>query len=164
VKKILLNLALFQIGWLVCVIGGNFYAFAFTMVALLLHSWLVLGSHVEWKLIGCVVLVGCLWDMVMAQTGVISYADAGLLGIPLWLICLWLLFATTFMHSLFWLRQRLWLAALFAALLGPASYWAGSNLSTAQLAQPMLNSLAIMAAGWALLFPCGIYYAGKLKT
>lgn len=163
-KKILINLALFQVGWLVCVVGGNLYAVVFTLLALLLHSWLVLGSHVEWKLIAVVVFIGCLWDMAMARTGVIQYADAGALGIPLWLMCLWLLFATTFMHGLFWLQRRLWLAALFAALLGPASYWAGSSMSDAQLGQPILTSLAIMAVGWALLFPCGIYYAGKLKS
>ncbi|MDH3389272.1 MAG: DUF2878 domain-containing protein [Gammaproteobacteria bacterium] len=163
-KKILINLALFQVGWLVCVIGGNIYAVAFTAVALLLHGWLVLGSRIEWKLIGLVVLIGCLWDIAMAQIGVISYADATLLGIPLWLVCLWLLFATTFMHALFWLNRHIWLAVIFAAVMGPASYWAGTKLTQAQLGVPIITSLAIMAVGWAVLFPCGIYYAGRLKT
>ena len=163
-KKILLNLALFQIGWLVCVIGGNLYAVAFTLVALLLHNWLVLSSRTEWKLIAAVVVVGCLWDMTMANTGVISYADANLLGIPIWLICLWLLFATTFMHGLLWMQRYLWLAVIFAGLLGPASYWFGSQLADASFGLPLATSLAIMAAGWAVLFPCGIYYAGRLKT
>ena len=119
-KKILINLALFQVGWLVCVLGGDLYAVAFTIAALLVHNWLVLSSHSEWKLIGIVVLIGCLWDMLMAQAGVIHYADALLFGIPLWLLCLWLLFATTFMHGLFWMHRYLWLAALFAAVMGPA--------------------------------------------
>lgn len=163
-KKIVLNLALFQIGWLVCVIGGDLYALAFTLVALLIHNWLVLSSHNEWKLIGIVVLVGCLWDMAMAKTGVISYADASLLGIPIWLMCLWLLFATTFMHGLFWMKRYLWLAVIFAALLGPASYWFGSTLADASFGLPLATSLAIMAAGWAVLFPAGIYYAGRLKS
>lgn len=163
-KKILLNLALFQIGWLVCVIGGDLYAVAFTLVALLIHNWLVLSSRTEWKLIGSVVLVGCLWDMAMAKAGVINYTDASLLGIPIWLMCLWLLFATTFMHGLFWMQRYLWLAVIFAALLGPASYWFGSTLADASFGQPLATSLAIMAAGWALLFPAGIYYAGRLKT
>ena len=163
-KKILLNLTLFQIGWLVCVIGGNLYAVAFTLFALLLHNWLVLSSRTEWKLIAAVVVVGCLWDMTMANTGVISYADANLLGIPIWLICLWLLFATTFMHGLLWMQRYLWLAVIFAGLLGPASYWFGSQLADASFGLPLATSLAIMAAGWAVLFPCGIYYAGRLKT
>jgi hypothetical protein len=164
VKKILINLALFQVGWLVCVVGGNLYAIAFTLAALLVHNWLVLGSRAEWKLIASVVVVGCLWDMAMVKTGVISFPKAGLLGIPLWLICLWTLFATTFMHGLFWMHRYLWLAAVFAALLGPASYWLGSNLTDAQLAAPIMISLAIMGVGWALLFPFGIYFAGRLRS
>jgi hypothetical protein len=164
VKKILINLALFQVGWAVCVIGGNLYAVAFTALALLIHNWLVLSSYSEWKLIGIVAAIGCLWDMLMAQTGVITYADAAVFGIPVWLFCLWLLFATTFMHGLFWMHRYLWLAALFAAVLGPASYWLGTSLTDASLGLPILTSLAIMGAGWALLFPCGIYYAGKLKS
>lgn len=163
-KKILINLALFQVGWLVCVVGGDLYAVAFTLAALLIHNWLVLSSIGEWKLIGIVAVIGCLWDILMAQTGVITYADAVLPGIPIWLVCLWLLFATTFMHGLFWMHRYLWLAALFAATLGPLSYWLGTSLTEAQLGPPVMTSLAIMAAGWALLFPCGIYYAGKLKS
>jgi hypothetical protein len=63
VKKILINLALFQIGWFVCVMGGDIYAVVFTVGALLIHNWLVLTNFVEWKLIGIVVVVGCLWDI-----------------------------------------------------------------------------------------------------
>jgi len=163
-KKILINLTLFQIGWLVCVIGGNLYAVGFTLAALLIHNWVVLHDHNEWKLIGGVVLVGCLWDITMANMGVINYTNADLFGIPVWLICLWLLFATTFMHGLFWLRRRLWLAVVFAAVLGPASYWFGSKLTDASFGLPLAASVLIMGAGWALLFPCGIYYAGKLKS
>jgi len=163
-KKILINLALFQLGWMVCVLGGNLYAVVFTLLALLLHQWLVLDNPREWKLIGIVVLGGCLWDSAMAHSGVIRYADGLIAGLPLWLVCLWLLFSTTFMHSLLWLRRFLWLAAPLAAVLGPASYWFGSNLTEAELRAPLPASLAIMAAGWALLFPGGIYLAAKFDS
>lgn len=162
-KKALINFALFQLGWLVCVLGGDVYAILFTLPALLLHQWLILDNPREWTLIGVIVLCGGLWDIAMAQFGVISYADAMPVGIPLWLICLWLLFATTFVHSLLWLRRYLWLAVPLAAVFGPASYWFGTNLTEAELRLPVIESLAIMAAGWALLFPCGIYYAARLK-
>jgi hypothetical protein len=164
VKKTLINLALFQLGWLVCVLGGNLFAVAFTLVALLLHQWLVLDNPREWVLIGVIMLAGCLWDAAMAHSGVIRYTDGFVLGIPLWLVCLWLLFATTFMHSLLWLRRYLWLAAALAAGLGPLSYWFGCNLTEAELRAPLPGSLAIMAVGWALLFPTGIYFAGKVNS
>lgn len=163
-KKTLINLALFQIGWLVCVLGGNLYAGAYTLLALLLHQWLVLEHWREWKLIFAVAVVGCLWDIVMAQSGVIVYGGGSLAGIPPWLVCLWLLFATTFMHSLGWLRAYPVIAGLLAAVLGPASYWFGSNLADAELRAPVLMSLAVMAAGWAVLFPLGLWYAAHQKS
>ena len=163
-KKILINLVLFQVGWFVCVVGGDIYAVAFTLIALFIHNWLVLSDPAEWKLIGVVVVVGCLWDLLMVQAGVIHFGDPTLLGIPVWLVCLWLLFATTFMHALFWMSRHLPLAMVFAALMGPASYWLGSNLTNAEFGPPLLTSLLFMSVGWALLFPCGMYYAGRLKS
>ncbi len=163
VKKTLINLALFQLGWLVCVLGGNVYAVVFTVLALVLHQWLVLDDRREWMLIGVIVLGGCLWDIAMAQFGVIRFANALPVGIPLWLVCLWFLFATTFMHSLAWMRRYLWLAVPLAGVLGPASYWMGANLTESELRAPLMTSLLIMAAGWAILFPCGIYYAANLR-
>ena len=162
-KKTLINLALFQLGWMVCVLGGNVYAAVFTLLALLLHQWLILIDWREWKLIGIVVLGGCLWDIAMAQGGVIHYPDAMSVGIPFWLVCLWALFATTFMHSLVWLRRYLWLAVPLGGVFGPLSYWFGANLSDAELRAPVIGSLAIMAGGWALLFPWGIYYASNYR-
>ena len=163
-KKTLINLALFQLGWLVCVVGGDVFALAFTLAALLVHRWLVLDNPREWKLIGTIVVGGCLWDMAMVQSGVIRFADASFAGIPIWLVCLWLLFATTFMHSLLWMRRFLWLAAPLAAVLGPLSYWFGANLTEAELRTPLLTSLAIMAVGWAVLFPAGIFLAGRTNS
>ena len=161
--KILLNLALFQIGWLVCVLGGDTWAVAYTLGALLLHGWLVSDHPAEWKFIGGAVVAGCLWDISMAMGGIITYADSSFIGIPLWLVCLWFLFATTFMHCLLWLSRYPRLAVALAAVFGPATYWAGASLSDAVLTAPLAASLAVMALGWAILFPAGLVYAGKLN-
>ena len=79
------------------------------------------------------------------------------------MICLWILFATTFMHALSWLTRYLWLALVLAAVLGPASYWLGSELSDASLGTPILTSMIVMAAGWAILFPSGIYLTRRYQ-
>jgi len=156
-KKKLLNLAIFQIGWTVCVIGGDLYAIAYTIIALLIHHRYVLEKNSEWQLVAIVTVIGSLWDMLMASSGMIYYPDSTFFGIPIWLICLWVLFATTFMHALSWLNRYIWVAAVFAALLGPASYWFGSELSDAYFGAPILTSLVVMAVGWSTLFPAGIY-------
>ena len=163
IHKIILNLCLFQIGWFVCVIGGNNYAVPYTLAALAVHQILLVNNRVEWKLIAVVAIIGCLWDISMDFFGVLDFGETSPIGIPVWLVCLWLLFATTFMHGLFWLSRQLWLAVIFAAVLGPMTYWLGTSLTNAQLGLPVLTSLIVMAFGWAMLFPFGIYYAGKLK-
>jgi len=162
-KTKILNLAIFQAGWIVCVVGGDVYAIAYTLVAMLIHQRYVLEKNSEWQLIAIVTVVGGLWDILMVRSGMVFYAEAGFLGIPIWLICLWALFATTFMHSLSWLNRYLWIAAVFAAVLGPASYWLGSELNDAYFGTPVLTSLVVMAVGWAMLFPAGIYFTRRYQ-
>ena len=162
-KTKILNLAIFQAGWIVCVVGGDSYAIAYTAIALLIHHWYVLEKNSEWQLIAIVTVVGSLWDILMALSGMLYYADSGFLGIPIWLICLWALFATTFMHSLSWFSRYLWIAAVFAAVMGPASYWFGSELSDAYFGTPILISLMVMAVGWSILFPAGIYLTRRYQ-
>ena len=162
-KKKLLNLAIFQVGWMVCVLGGNAYAIAYTAIALLIHQRFVLEKNSEWQLVAIVTVVGSFWDFLMVQNKMFYYTDAGFLGIPIWLICLWVLFATTFMHALSWLRNYLWIAAACAAIMGPLSYWFGSELSDAYFGAPILISLVVMAVGWSTLFPAGIYLSRRYQ-
>ena len=162
-KKKLLNLAIFQIGWAVCVLGGDLFAIAYTMLAIFLHHHFVVESNSEWRLILIITVVGCIWDFLMVQIGMITYTGAGLLGIPVWLICLWILFATTFMHALGWLGRYLWVAGLLGAVFGPASYWFGVELTDTYFEAPLLISLLVMALGWSTLFPAGIYFSRRYQ-
>lgn len=159
----LLNLAIFQIGWIVCLLGGNVWAIAYTSAALLIHQRYVLNKSGEWKLIAIVVLAGSAWEILMLSSGLIFYPGFGPFGVPLWLICLWLLFATTFMHSLAWLDRYLWLAAGLAAVVGPFSYWTGVEISDARFGPSMATSMMVMALGWAVLFPAGLLLARRFK-
>ena len=163
-KKIVLNLVIFQIGWMVCVLGGDMYALVYTLGAVLIHQLVLVENKTEWQFIAIVTAVGCLWDSLMAMSGVMIYADASFIGIPLWLICLWILFAMTFMHALYWLRRYLWLAAVFAGVFGPLSYWLGDELSRADVGAPLIMSLTIMGAGWAILFSAGMYLTSRFKS
>lgn len=163
-KKILLNLVIFQIGWLVAVLGGDQYAVLYTLLALAIHQWLILDHVSEWKLIGIIVVVGCAWDIAMAQGQLLIFPEAIIFGIPLWLICLWVLFATTFQHCLRWMHTRLYLAALFAAIFGPLSYWSGTQISNVKIGEPMWLSILIIGVGWMVLFPGGLHLAQKWQA
>lgn len=159
----ILNLAMFQFGWAACVLGGNFIAVAYSVIALLIHYRFVVKSKSEWQLIGWITLVGIAWDSLVVFFGLIVYPDTGWFSLPVWLIWLWVLFATTFMHSLFWMTRFLWLAAIFAAIFGPMSYWAGVELSDASWGASPIMSMSVIAAGWAILFPIGLYMARRFN-
>ena len=162
-KRKILNLVIFQLGWFVCVLGGNLLAVAYTIIALLIHQRYQVKRKSEWKLIALVTLVGITWDSLLVFSGLIFYPEASWLGLPVWMVCLWILFATTFMHSLLWLGQYLWLAAGFAAVFGPLSYWAGVEVSNASFGASISTSILVIGIGWAILFPAGIYMASRFK-
>ncbi|NNE63865.1 MAG: DUF2878 family protein, partial [Gammaproteobacteria bacterium] len=61
-KKVLLNLAIFQIGWIVCVLGGDIYALAYTLGAVIAHQFFLVENQSEWIFIVIVTMVGCVWD------------------------------------------------------------------------------------------------------
>jgi hypothetical protein len=160
-KKIVLNLVIFQVGWMIAVLGGNIYAALYTTFAIVIHQWFVLKDASEWKLIGITMFVGCAWDITVAQTQILIFPSQEFFGIPLWLVCLWLLFATTVQHCLRWLQTRLVLAAFVAAVFGPFSYWLGAQISHVKMAEPLWLSIVVISLGWAVIFPIGMYLARK---
>lgn len=162
-KKILINALVFQIGWFVCVLGGNSAALIYTSLALLFHHWFILDRPRQWYAIISVASGGLLLDASLVAADIIVFEDADFVGLPIWLTCLWLLFATTFQYCLSWLQRYLWLAAVIAALFGPLTYWLGSQLTDASIASPLQNSIIVMAFAWALLFPTAIYLVNTVK-
>jgi hypothetical protein len=159
----ILNLVMFQLGWAVCVFGGNSMAVVYSVFALSIHHRYVVKSYAEWRLIGWVTLIGITWDSLLVFFGLIVYPDAVWLNLPVWMVCLWILFATTFMHSLDWLSRYCWFCIILGAVFGPMSYWAGVEFSDTFFGASTITSMLVIAAGWAILFPVGIYMTGRFK-
>lgn len=149
-------------GWFVCVVGGDVYAALYLPLALLLYRKFVVANPDEWKLVVLVTFIGVLWDSVMISQGVLVVGEGAVLSVPVWLVCLWVLFATTLRNGLYWMNPYLVPAALVAGVAGPASYWTGTILSDASLGEPSLHSLAILAIGWAFILPFGLYLARRI--
>lgn len=149
--KTLANAVLFQCGWFACVLGGD--------SLWLLVGLAVLGIHLLWisswaqdgRLILGVTLLGTLVDTSLRTVGFFQFSEPGPL-IPLWLVMLWALLATTLRHCLAWSTQSRWLAALLGAVGGPMSYFAGSQLAGVSFGYALWPSLVGLALLWALLF------------
>jgi hypothetical protein len=151
--KMLLNGLLFQLGWFACVLGGDSWALIATTIIFVVHQVFFVTKNSEWLGISAIVFIGFIVDNMLAYFQVFQFQSATLFNIPIWLLCIWALFAATLVHSLSWLRQNLLLSIVLAAFAGPASYLAGSKLASVILLDPLWISLLPIAICWSILMP-----------
>jgi hypothetical protein len=165
--RLVANIILFQVGWFSCLLLDTPWLYLVVILLLVVHIFGVVPHSsrlTELCLLAKVVLVGALLEVVYFQTHVLERTDGGTLP-PEWLLLIWLLFATTFLHSLAWLRERLYLAAAFAAIAAPLSYYAGANVNAAvSLNESVVFSLLSIAVSWSLVFPLLLLWVVPKKT
>lgn len=163
---LLTNFIAFQVGWLACVLGGaHGLPWAGVIIATLVCAWHVLRAptpRLELWVLALALLVGLLFETAMVAIGLIAYPPGqfALAGVPLWMLALWPLFGTTLNLSLRWLHNRLLLSALFGAIGGPLSYYAGARLGAITFASPAI-ALAAVSVGWASLMPVLVWVARR---
>jgi hypothetical protein len=154
----LVNFALFQLGWFATVwlgAGAQPEIAALPVLAvLIIHLYLSPQALPELRIMGLALLIGLAWENLLAIAGLVVYPSGQPLGhlAPLWLLALWPLLASTLNVSLRWLRGSTGLAVAFGAVGGPLAFLAGERLGAVQFPAPIM-SLALLSAGWALLFP-----------
>ncbi len=159
--KILRNVIIYQLIWLLCVLGGNSGAYV-GMLLLLIHLLFSPLRGADLLMMGFLLFVGLLVDGTLHQIGFISFTVTGF-PIPLWLITIWLGLAITPHHSLAWLKNRPILSMLLGALGGPVAYWGGVRLGAADFTWSVLPSLCILSIIWAFLWPVVMYYSVASK-
>ena len=146
------NAVLFQLGWLACVLGGNSLWLLLALAALVIHLRWISSWAAEGRLILCVVIVGTAVDSVLRCLDVFRFADASPL-IPLWLMLLWALLATTLRQCLAWSARPWWLASALGAVGGALSYYGGGRLAGVQFPYGDIPTLILIGLLWAVLFP-----------
>ena len=159
-SQVLITASLFQLGWLLCVIGGTVVALPTTALVLAVHFHLADQPRQELQFAGFAVLIGLVCDWLLLQAGVLQFGEAWLQ--PLWLLCLWPLFATNFSRVLRLFHDRLLLCALLGAAAAPISYFGGSRLAGIELLEPLWLALLLIACTWAVVFPVMMIIHQKL--
>jgi hypothetical protein len=166
-KNSIINAMGFQLVWFICVQGNDLNA-AIATVALLIVYLMMFRTELK-ILIGLIVfsLIGYLGDGIIAMIfhldylGSLNYNDHLDFLAPVWLLGLWLGFATTLNHSMQWLFKTPFLTVFIALFLVPVSYFAGINLSGSAFSSSidtlssgsMPNELFFVAEGiwWAVV-------------
>lgn len=151
--RLLVNVAAFQAGWLLCVVGSNLVAAIAGFGLVGLHLLLVSQRPApEALFIGLGTLLGSLMDGLWFRLGLIASPEPYSGLVPVWLVALWALFLTTPGHSLAWLNGHPGLALLLSPLAGAFAYWSASQFGAIELLRPIPGLLAI-GLGWLLVFP-----------
>lgn len=164
---IALNVVAFQCAWFGCALGAAFgFAWVGVGVATLaaaLHLALAHRRAPEVALIATAMVLGAIWDSLWLRQGWIGFAASGPWpGIaPLFMIALWMAFATTLNVSLRWLGRRYALAACLGAVGGPLAYYAGERLGALAFAD-LAWGLTGQAIGWGVMTPALVALAQRL--
>lgn len=157
----IINLLIFQIGWVICVVGGSLWAVFFTVPALAFHSRFYPEGSKDALGIALMLIIRLCHDNLLAASGILVFNDS--VFSPLWLWCLWLLLGMTLKHSLAWVYSRPWVAAIGGAVSGPLAYVAGVALSDAQWGVPIMQASVIMAGVWLFILPLHRFLVHKVE-
>lgn len=153
-----INVVVFKIAWLASVLGGAndmpLLGPAAVVIAIAIHLRLAEKPAAEMLLIFSTGIVGVTVDSALVSAGLMSYTSGTLItGLsPLWILGMWMLFATTFNVSFSWLQSKVMLAAALGAVFGPLSYYSGSKIGAVTLNEPGAAMLAL-ALTWGLMLP-----------
>ncbi|MDP1932823.1 MAG: DUF2878 domain-containing protein [Gammaproteobacteria bacterium] len=141
----------FQLSWPMCVLGGNRVAVITTIVFLIFHLATVREKRTELIFLSSAGTMGFMFDLALLKIGLLQSATAVQ---PLWMICLWFLFATTIGYAMHWFQKHLLVSALFAGIFAPLSYSVGAGLTDIDMMVPTWLSLVGIGAAWAIVLPC----------
>ncbi|MFT4614325.1 MAG: hypothetical protein ACI9NT_001470 [Bacteroidia bacterium] len=146
------NGLLFNVSWFTLVMAHNVVpAPVVAAVHLAVHFALMGRGKSELLLIILVGCAGALLDQALFAFGVFLVDGQHALP-PLWLSCLWPVFATTLLHAFSGFHYRPVLALLLGAVGGTTSYVAGASLSDVSFADPFWGPVTL-AVIWGVLFP-----------
>ena len=139
----IINAAFFQAGWFICIICSG-YCLLITVLILLVHFYKVEEKGKEILFVTCAAIIGFGMDMLAYRSGILGFSEP---GFPLFLLCIWFLFATTLGHSMKGLMTSKW--AVPAAALVPVSYLAGQSFGKIYYNMPNVINIILHCFMWA---------------
>lgn len=164
--RLVVNLVAFQIAWFACVLGGAhgwpWLGVGVTALVVALHLWMSDGPRREALLLVLVGAIGAVWDGFLVRFGFLEYSSGMLLPwlAPVWIIAMWVAFATTLNVVLSWLKGRWTLAVVLGAIGGPLAFYGGHRLGAVAFPDTFV-AMAVLAGGWSFLMPLSAWLAQR---
>lgn len=156
--RLVANVVVYQCAWFACVLSAAAHrpwiGVGVAVAAVLLHLWVAPAPRRELALVVLTALAGAAFEALLVASGWVRPSPVLLLGslVPVWMVALWAVFATTLNVSLRALRQRYLISAVIAAIGAPLAYGAGVAMGAMEWVQAT-PALLLVGAGWAVLLP-----------
>jgi hypothetical protein len=164
---LLANFLLFQLAWFACVLGAAYgMPWLGVIVTLMTTSWHLYQTKrvkPEMLLMFAALLLGACFDQLLLLMQLVAYQQHGWSTslVPVWILALWLAFASTLNLSLAWMQGRYLIAMLFGASGGPLAYFGAQNIGAVTLQSSA--SYVALSVGWALITPALLYLAKHIN-
>ncbi len=165
---LLLNFVLFQVSWFACVMGAAnsqpWLGVIVTIMVLAWHLYQTNQAHRELKILVSTMMIGALLDQSLLSLSLIDYQHHGwsISIVPVWILALWLAFATTLNMSLAWMHKRYWISFIFGMIGGPLAYLAAEKLGAVIVAGQL--AYVALAVGWAIIMPLLLLIARHINS
>ncbi|MCB9026530.1 MAG: DUF2878 domain-containing protein [Bdellovibrionaceae bacterium] len=153
-KNKLVNAIGFQFVWWTAAVYTN-WAILIGTLFVLLHFIFLKNTKKEFYFVLIVSLIGILIDSTLTHLNFLKFQntfDSGLTWIPIWMMFLWVAFASTINHSLSWAFKNLFLCFFVGGLGGSLSYIGAAKMGTITLLLPFDQSLLILMIVWGFFF------------
>lgn len=143
----------FQLFWWTAILGQNQYVWLL-IIAIGLHLYFHHKLKLELNRITFIALAGYTVDCVLTLLGVFNFHYQNNFFItPIWLIMLWLGFATTITTVIQKSVNNILVIAAIGMTFAPISYVAAAKLEAVAFPLPMLETIIILGFTWAVLLP-----------
>ena len=165
-QRIIINFVLFQLAWVAFVLSAAYQLpwLGFMLGVSLVSIQLAFMPNPikELQLVIVVCMIGAVFDQLLLNHGVVQYQAHGWsVGlVPVWIVGLWIAFASTLNVSMRWLRQSRLMAIALGAVGGPLAYMAAQKLGAVTLTITP-SSHIVLAVGWAALMPLLVHLSTK---
>lgn len=166
--NLLINVAVFQIGWFACVLGAaadmSLLGSGIAVLLIAIHLSKVANPRAELYLVAVAIVIGFFWESLLLSQQWLAYAGSttGSILAPYWLVVMWALFAITINVSMAWMKNRWFLAVVMGAVFGPMAFIAGEKLGAVEFLDNQ-RALIALSCGWAVLMPLILWLADKIN-
>lgn len=168
--KTMTSVVAYQVAWCATAYGASHGSPGVGIVACATTLGLGLGMADAWKPLALLALslgsFGLVAESSMLAANLVFYSSPGPLSwiAPLWIVTLWMSFATLIHPSMSWLQGRTVLASFFGAVMAPLSYLAAAKLNALQLLEPAWVSLSVIALVWSIAMPCALFLSATFTN